>query len=101
MLRSFLMFLSFNERFIPVLFCVVAPLYVLVVEDGNFECTEEAMAALNTLKEIICTPPVLPLSYINKPFYVYTDASKEVVGTALIQKEDSEKRSSIGKLKNY
>ncbi|KAL0428357.1 UNVERIFIED_CONTAM: Transposon Ty3-G Gag-Pol polyprotein [Sesamum latifolium] len=52
--------------------------------DG-FLWDEEAEAAFNRLKEIMCTAPVLALPDFTKPFVVQTDACRKDIGAIFMQ----------------
>lgn len=61
----------------------------MVGTDGTFEWTNETRSSFNALEKAMCNPPVLALPNIEKPFHVFTDASKHTLGAALMQKDDS------------
>lgn len=70
--------------------------YILLgAQDGNFKCTEDTKAALNTLKEIMSIPSVLFLPNMKRLFHVFTDAFKGAVDMILTQQDDN------GKLKAF
>ena len=58
--------------------------------------TPERVAALQSLKSLLTNPPYLHYPDFNRPFFLYTDASKREIGGALQQSpEGSEKQHPI------
>eukprot|EP00253_Pinus_taeda_P008113 PITA_08113 len=85
--RSFLGFSSYYRRFIEHYSCITAPLYALT---GNidFLWIEKCERALNDLKKLVSTAPVLCGPNWDLPFQISSDASDTAIGAVLGQEED-------------
>ncbi|CAI7835183.1 unnamed protein product [Closterium sp. NIES-53] len=51
----------------------------------TFACGEKEHAAFSTLKNVLCSPPVLRIADPHRPFEVVTDASDIAIGAVLLQ----------------
>lgn len=87
-LKSFLMLCSFNQKFVPGLSRLAAPLHSLVEKREKFQCTKGTVKAINALRAIISNPPLLTLPKMNQTFHILTEASKDTFRTALVQRYD-------------
>ena len=79
------------QHFIRNFACLAHALYDLLGDEikmGPVTLTPEAEEAMQVLKEIITSAPVLVFPDFNKPFLLETDASKEGLGAVLSQKQD-------------
>lgn len=83
-LRDFLGLSGFYRHFIKGYASIVAPLTRLLVKD-QFQWSPEAQLAFETLKEAICTAPVLGLPDFTQPFVVETDVCDIYMGVVLTQ----------------
>jgi hypothetical protein len=57
----------------------------LLQKDHKFAWTEECEVAFRTLQDLLTTAPILAQPDIEKPFYVFYDASKNGLGCVLMQ----------------
>jgi hypothetical protein len=83
--RSFLGLAGYYRRFIPDFSKIVKPMISLLLKDHKFVWTEECETAFHTLRKLLTTAPVLAQSDIEKPFDVFCDALKTVLGCVLMQ----------------
>ncbi|CAI7906401.1 unnamed protein product [Closterium sp. NIES-54] len=84
-LQSFLGFVNYVRRFIPDMARLTAPLTDLLRKGVAFTWGEKEHAAFSTLKNVLCSPPVLRIADPNRPFEVVTDASDIAIGDVLLQ----------------
>ncbi|CAI7903078.1 unnamed protein product [Closterium sp. NIES-53] len=54
-------------------------------EGGHFYVGEKEHAAFSTLKNVLCSPPVLRIADRHRPFEVVSDASNIAIGAVLLQ----------------
>ena len=90
-LRSFLGFINFYRRFIKDFALIARPLNDLTKKDVKWIWTDKENQAFESLKETLCTAPVLAHPDTSKPFLVETDASNFAFGAILSQKQDDDK----------
>lgn len=83
--REFLGTAGFCRLWIPGLATLVAPLYALTKEKGEFIWTKEHQLAFETLKNALLQVPALVLPDLNKPFTVYIDERNGVTRGVLTQ----------------
>jgi len=92
-MQSFLGLVGYYRRFIHQFSDTAKPLYDLTcgTEGGKtrLELKEEHKQAINTLKEKLCTYPVLQLPDFKQPFFVKPDASNYGIGAILTQKDSA------------
>lgn len=80
------------RRFIPNFSLITAPLSEMTKKGRKFEWTIEAENALQTIKNVLISKPVLANADYSKPFIIQTDASDLGMGGILVQGEGSEER---------
>lgn len=81
------------RRFIPDFASIVSPITeTLKKENSPFKWTPEAEQALDKLKNILTTAPILASPNFDLPFSLHTDASDFGVGAVLTQNIDNEER---------
>ena len=85
--ESFVSLASFYRRFIKSFARIAKPIYAAIHAEP-FEWTQEAEKAFQTLKESLCSSPVLMLPKLNKPFQIWTDASGHAIGAVLTQLDE-------------
>ncbi|CAI7787244.1 unnamed protein product [Closterium sp. NIES-53] len=84
-LQSFLGFVNYVRRFVPDMAHLTAPLTDLLRKGVTFTCVEKEHATFSTLKNVICSPPVLRITDPHRPFEVVTNASDIAIGAVLLQ----------------
>jgi hypothetical protein len=85
--RSLLGLLSFYRRYVPNFAALTAPISDLTKEGRGraISWTPECERALNAVKSIFSSSPVLQLARLSEPFVLQTDASSTGVGAVLLQ----------------
>jgi hypothetical protein len=66
------------------------PLYKLLKKAGRFAWTPEAQEALDKLKKLLTSPPILVAPRSNEPLLLYIAAMTHMVSTALIVERQEE-----------
>lgn len=80
---------SFFRRHVPNFSSIVEPLTRLTKKETSFNWGDEQQKALDKVKEILSTEPVLAFPDYTKPFHIFTDASLVGQGGALMQKGEN------------
>ncbi|CAI7899919.1 unnamed protein product [Closterium sp. NIES-54] len=83
-LHSFLGFVNYVHRFVTDMARLTAPLKDLLRKGVTFTWGEKEHAAFYTLKNLLCSPPVLRIADPHRPFEVVTDASDIAIGAVLL-----------------
>ena len=81
---------AFYRQFCPNLSTVIAPLRDLVGKRTEFRWTRECQEALEKVKRILTSPPVLVSPDYSREFRLYCDSSDVGVGAALMQCDDDD-----------
>jgi hypothetical protein len=84
--RSFLGHVGFYKRFIKDFSKISRPIYALLAKDTKFEWTDECMTALNTLKKLLTSTPIMMAPDWSLPFKLMCDASDFALGAILGQR---------------
>ncbi|CAI7780275.1 unnamed protein product, partial [Closterium sp. NIES-54] len=84
-LQSFLGFINYVSRFVPDMAHLTALLTDLLRKGIAFTWGEKEHAAFSTLKNVLCSPPVLRIADPHRPFEVVTDTSDIAIGAVLLQ----------------
>jgi len=86
-LRSFLGLAGYYRKFVPNYATIAAPLTDLTRggTPNMIPWGETQQQAFQTLKEVLCSEPVLRLPDVQRPFIVRTDASDVGLGKVLLQ----------------
>ena len=84
-IRSFLGLAGYYRRFIENFSKIAKPMTELLKKENKFLWTEACEASFQELKKRLVTAPVLCLPDIQRDFQVYCDASRQGLGSVLIQ----------------
>jgi len=82
-IRSFLRMIGFFRNHIQGFLTIAASMTNLLAKEVPYMWRQEQQQAFEKLKQIISSVPVLVHSDFNRPFILYTDASKEGLGAIL------------------
>ncbi|GKB57278.1 putative reverse transcriptase domain-containing protein [Tanacetum coccineum] len=85
--RQFLRLAGYYQRFIEGFSLISKPLTKLTQKDKKYEWGKEEKEAFQTLKQKLCSVPILALPEGTKDFVVYCDASLKGYGAMLMQRE--------------
>ena len=88
--KQYLGFVGYNRKFIPKYSDIAKPLTELTKQDITFKGTEQCQESFNLLKEYLLKKPILKYPNTNKPYILYTDASKYVWAGVLTQAYEHE-----------
>lgn len=80
------------RRFIPNFSTIMAPLSELTKKGRKFQWNDDAEKAMQQVKGILVSAPVLANPDYSKPFIIQTDASDLGMGGVLVQGEGAEER---------
>lgn len=83
--RQFLGKINFYHKYIPNNAIILDPLHNLLRKNQEFRWTQDCQKAFNTVKNLLCSKPILEIYDRNLPINIYTDASIEGVGAILKQ----------------
>jgi hypothetical protein len=81
------------SRFIARLGERSLPLYKLLKKSGHFTWTPEAQEVLDSLKNMLKSPPILTTPTPEEPMLLYISATTQVVRAALVVKREEPGRS--------
>ena len=84
-LRAFLGACSWWRRFIPHFAKIVEPLRPLLKKNGWTAMNTAQLSAIQTLKNALCSTPILAHPNFDKPFELHCDGSPTGIGCALLQ----------------
>ena len=87
-LRRFLGMCGYHRRHIPDFAILAKPLFSLLKKDKSYEWTHTCQLAFTSLKEKLCTAPVLAFPDPKKPYILETDGSLQGLGACLSQKQE-------------
>ncbi|GJW89198.1 putative reverse transcriptase domain-containing protein [Tanacetum coccineum] len=85
--RQFLGLAGYYRRFIEGFSLISKPLTKLTQKDKKYEWGKEEEEAFQTLKQKLCSAPILALPEGTEDFVVYCDASLKGYGAVLMQRE--------------
>ena len=91
-LRSFLGTCSYYRKFVNKFSCIAAPLFALTKKGQKFIWSETAEQAFATLKEKLCSTPILALPRDDAQTILDVDASDMGVAAVLSQIQDNEEK---------
>jgi hypothetical protein len=86
-LRQFLGLANFYNKFVRNFANIAAPLTSLLKKDVDFVWGPSAVEAFETLRNRLCSAPVLAFVDTSKPFLIDADASDRAVGAVLSQRD--------------
>ena len=78
------------SRFISRLGEKALPLYKLLKRTNNFEWTDEAKAALEEIKTLLASNPILTAPGAGEPMLLYISATNQVVSAVLVIEPEEE-----------
>jgi len=84
-LKAFLGLAGFYEKFVPRFSPIAAPLHKLTGKNVPYMWGTEQAEAFQTLKDILCSEPLLQYPDFRKGFIVTCDASSTGIGSVLSQ----------------
>jgi ribonuclease HI len=84
-IRSFLGLAEYYQRFIENFSKIARPMTELLKKEKKFIWTDACEASFQELKQRLVSAPVLCLPDIQKDFQVYCDASRQGLGSVLMQ----------------
>lgn len=84
-IKSFLGLAGYYRKFIKNFSKIAKPLTDLIKKDTPFHWTEKQQIAFETLKDKLCTAPILQYPDFDKTFTLTTDASNDGLGAILSQ----------------
>ncbi|GJR70755.1 putative reverse transcriptase domain-containing protein [Tanacetum coccineum] len=85
--KQFLGLVGYYRRFIEGFSLISEPLTKLTQKDKKYEWGKEEEEAFQTLKQKLCSAPILALPEGTEDFVVYCDASLKGYGAVLMQRE--------------
>ena len=85
-IRQFLGLASYYRRFIKNFSSIAKPLTTLTQKGETFDSEAKQKKAFQTLKQALCTTPILSLPEGIEDFVVYCDASNQGLGCVLMQR---------------
>ncbi|GJU03467.1 putative nucleotidyltransferase, ribonuclease H [Tanacetum coccineum] len=86
--RQFLRLVGYYRRFIKGFSLIYKPLTKLTQKNKKYEWGKEEEEAFQTLKQKLCSAPILALPEGTEDFMVYYDASLKGYGVVLMQREN-------------
>ena len=89
-IKQFLGLVGYYRKLVPRFTDIARPLSALTRKDVLFEWTRQCQASFKLLKEGLMKKPILKYPDPNKPYTLYTDASKYVWACVLTQQYDYE-----------
>nr|GEW22192.1 putative reverse transcriptase domain-containing protein [Tanacetum cinerariifolium] len=97
--RQFLGLAGYCRRFIEGFSLISKPLTKLTQKNKKYEWGKEEEEAFETLKEKLCSAPILVLPEGTEDFVVYCDASLKGYGAVLMQREKRIREAQEGAMK--
>ncbi|XP_020961117.1 LOW QUALITY PROTEIN: uncharacterized protein LOC107646376 [Arachis ipaensis] len=85
--RSFHRLAGFYKRFVKKFSTIAAPLTEVIKKDVGFKWEREQDIAFHTLKDCLCSAPILVLPNFDKTFEIECDASGIGIGSVLMQEK--------------
>ena len=83
--RQILGLLGYYRSFVPAFSDITLPITSLLKKNTSFMWSEKYQRALDYLKEIFCSKPILQFPDPNKPYVLYTDTLNNTYSSVLCQ----------------
>ena len=96
--KKFLGLIGYYRKFIPKFSDVARPLTNLTKKDVPFEWTPDCQQTIQLLKDLLMAEPILKYPDPNKPYVLYTDASKYAWSCVLTQEYEYEDEGKLKKI---
>ena len=96
--KQFLGLIGYYRKFIPKFSDVTRPLTNLTKKDVLFEWTPECQQTFQLLKDLLTAEPILKYPDPNRPYVLYTDASKYAWSCVLTQEYEYEIQGKLNKM---
>src|SRR6202012_2309113 len=93
--HAFLGFCNYYRMFIQGFAKHAKPITTLTKKDVEWHWGEEQQQAMDTLKTLVTSEPVLAHPHLDQPFELEVDASGYAIGAVLMQRQKDEKRHPI------
>jgi hypothetical protein len=84
-IHSFIGMAGYYKRFVEVFYKIANPITSLLRKGSRFKWTYECDQNFSKLKQSLNSTPILKVPYMDMPFIVCNDASKEGLGAVLSQ----------------
>ena len=97
-IKQFLGLVGYYRKFIPRFADIARPMTNLTRQDTPFEWTIQCQASFEMLKDALITSPILKYPDPNKPYTLFTDASKHAWACVLTQEYEHEKDGKTYKI---
>ena len=94
-IKQFLGLVGYYRKFIPRFADIARP---MTKQDVSFEWTLQCQASFEMLKDALITSPILKYPDPNKPYTLFTNASKYAWACVLTQEHEHEKDGKVFKL---
>ena len=97
-IKEFLGLVGYYRKFIPRFADIARPMTNLTKQDVSFEWTLQCQASFEMLKDALITSPILKYPDPNKPYTLFTDASKYAWACVLTQEHEQKKDGKVFKI---
>ena len=97
-IKQFLGLVGYYRKFIPRFADIARPMTNLSKQDIPFEWTLQCQISFEMLKYDLTTSPILKYPDPNKPYTLFTDASKHTWACDLTQEYEHEKEGKVFKI---
>jgi hypothetical protein len=91
-IRVFLSLASFYRRLMPNVAEIAKPFPALTRKDHQFTWGPQQQQAFHSMKDRLCTTPILAYPNFELPFLLTTDASNVAIASVLLQVQDGKER---------
>ena len=97
-IKQFLGLVGYYRKLIPRFADIARPMTNLTKQDVSFKWTLQCQASFEMLKDALITSPILKYPDPNKPYTLFTDASKYTWACVLTQEHEHKKDGKIFKI---